>query len=504
MPFMESRKSYFWRIEKMGKVRTRFAPRPTGRMHVGNLRTALYAYLVTKHEGGDFLLRIEDTDQERFVEGALDIIYRTLQETGLVHDEGPDKDGGVGPYVQSERQKQGLYLEYAKQLVEKGEAYYCFCTKERLAGLSSKVSEGNDKEIISYDKHCLSLSKEEVEANLAQGIPYVIRQNNPTEGTTTFHDVIYGDITVDNAELDDMILIKSDGYPTYNFANVVDDHLMGITHVVRGNEYLSSSPKYNRLYEAFGWEVPVYIHCPLITDETHKKLSKRCGHSSFEDLLEQGFLREAIVNFVALLGWSPEDDREIFSLEELVQAFDYHRINKAPAVFDIVKLRWMNGEYMKAMVSDRFYEMALPYIQDVIKKDMDFHKIAEMVKTRIEVFPDIAGHIDFLQEMPEYSIDMYTHKKMKTNEENSLTLLKEVLPVLEEQEDYSNDALFERLVAFGKEKEYKTGFVMWPIRTAVSGKQMTPGGATELMELLGKEETLVRIKNAIAKLEQAQ
>ena len=485
----------------MKTVRTRFAPSPTGKMHVGNLRTALYAYLVAKHEGGDFILRIEDTDQERFVEGAIEIINRTLQETGLIHDEGPDKDGGVGPYVQSERQKQGIYLQYAKQLVEKGEAYYCFCTKERLAGLSSKVGDNAEgKEIVQYDKHCLHLTKEEVEENLAKGLPYVIRQNNPTEGTTTFHDIIYGDITVDNSELDDMILIKSDGYPTYNFANVVDDHLMGITHVVRGNEYLSSSPKYNRLYEAFGREVPEYIHCPLITDETHKKLSKRCGHSSFEDLLEQGFLREAIVNFVALLGWSPEEDREIFSLEELVQAFDYHRINKAPAVFDMVKLKWMNGEYMKAMDFDTFYDMALPYIKAVIKKDMDFKRIAEMVKTRIEVFPDIAGHIDFLQEMPEYSVDMYTHKKMKTNPENSLELLKEVLPVLEQQEDYSNDALFERLSAFGKEKGYKTGFVMWPIRTAVSGKQMTPGGATELMELLGKEETIVRIKAAIEKL----
>lgn len=488
----------------MGKVRTRFAPSPTGRMHVGNLRTALYAYLVAKHEDGDFLLRIEDTDQERYVEGAVDIIYNTLQETGLIHDEGPDKDGGCGPYVQSERQEKGIYLEYAKKLIEKGEAYYCFCTKERLASLSNKVGaddgEGNGKEIVQYDKHCLHLSKEEIEENLAKGIPYVIRQNNPTEGTTTFHDIIYGDITVDNSELDDMILIKSDGYPTYNFANVVDDHLMGITHVVRGNEYLSSSPKYNRLYEAFGWEVPEYIHCPLITDETHKKLSKRCGHSSFEDLLEQGFLREAIVNFVALLGWSPEEDREIFTLEELVKAFDYRRINKAPAVFDMVKLRWMNGEYMKAMDFDKFYEMALPYIQEVIKKDMDFKRIAEMVKTRIEVFPDIAGHIDFLQEMPEYSVDMYTHKKMKTNPENSLTLLQEVLPVLESQEDYSNDALFEILTAFGKEHEYKTGFIMWPIRTAVSGKQMTPGGATELMELLGKEETLTRIRAAIEKL----
>ena len=348
----------------MGNVRTRFAPSPTGRMHVGNLRTALYAYLIAKHEGGDFLLRIEDTDQERLVEGAVDIIYRTLQKTGLIHDEGPDKDGGVGPYVQSERQAAGIYLEYAKQLIEKGEAYYCFCDKERLESLKQEVA---GKEISIYDKHCLHLSREEVEEKLAAGVPYVIRQNNPQTGTTTFHDEIYGDITVDNAELDDMILIKSDGYPTYNFANVVDDHLMGITHVVRGNEYLSSSPKYNRLYEAFGWEVPVYVHCPLITDESHKKLSKRCGHSSYEDLIEQGFLTEAVVNFVALLGWSPEDNQEIASLAELVEKFDYRHMSKSPAVFDYGKLKWMNGEYIKAMDFEAFYEKALPIMKEVIK-----------------------------------------------------------------------------------------------------------------------------------------
>ena len=412
----------------MSKVRTRFAPSPTGRMHVGNLRTALYAYLVAKHEGGDFILRIEDTDQERYVEGAVDIIYRTLQKTGLIHDEGPDKDGGCGPYVQSERQAQGIYLKYAKELIDKGEAYYCFCDKERLEGLKKVVA---GKEIHVYDKHCLHLSKEEVEEKLAAGVPYVIRQNNPTEGTTTFEDEIYGDITVDNAELDDMILIKSDGYPTYNFANVVDDHLMGITHVVRGNEYLSSSPKYNRLYEAFGWEVPVYIHCPLITDENHQKLSKRCGHSSFEDLVEQGFLTEAIVNFVALLGWSPADNQEIMTLEELVEKFDYHHMNKSPAVFDYTKLKWMNGEYIKKMDFDKFYEMALPYIKEVITKDYDLKKIAHMVQTRIEIFPDIRDHIDFFEELPEYDVAMYTHKKMKTNEQTSLEVLQEILPVLE-------------------------------------------------------------------------
>ena len=485
----------------MGKVRTRFAPSPTGRMHVGNLRTALYAYLVAKHEGGDFILRIEDTDQERYVEGAVDIIYRTLQKTGLIHDEGPDKDGGCGPYVQSERQAQGIYLKYAKELIDKGEAYYCFCDKERLEGLKKVVA---GKEIHVYDKHCLHLSKEEVEEKLAAGVPYVIRQNNPTEGTTTFEDEIYGDITVDNAELDDMILIKSDGYPTYNFANVVDDHLMGITHVVRGNEYLSSSPKYNRLYEAFGWEVPVYIHCPLITDENHQKLSKRCGHSSFEDLVEQGFLTEAIVNFVALLGWSPADNQEIMTLEELVEKFDYHHMNKSPAVFDYTKLKWMNGEYIKKMDFDKFYGMALPYIKEVITKDYDLKKIAHMVQTRIEIFPDIRDHIDFFEELPEYDVAMYTHKKMKTNAQTSLEVLQEILPVLEAQEDYSNDALYQTLLKYVEQKGCKNGYVMWPIRTAVSGKQMTPGGATELMEVLGKEESLARIRKGIELLSQAQ
>lgn len=479
------------------KIRTRFAPSPTGRMHVGNLRTALYAYLIAKHEGGDFLLRIEDTDQERFVEGATEIIYRTLAKTGLVHDEGPDKDGGVGPYVQSERQAAGIYLEYAKQLVEKGEAYYCFCDKERLEGLKQTVA---GKEISIYDKHCLSLSKEEIEANLAEGKPYVIRQNNPRTGTTTFRDEIYGDITVDNAELDDMILIKSDGYPTYNFANVVDDHLMGITHVVRGNEYLSSSPKYNRLYDAFGWEVPVYVHCPLITDENHQKLSKRSGHSSFEDLIEQGFVTEAVVNFVALLGWSPEDNQEKMSLQQLIEKFDYTHMSKSPAVFDYTKLKWLNGEYLKGMDFETFYEMAEPYIREVLHRDMDVKKVAELVKTRIEIFPDIKEQIDFLEELPEYDTAMYTHKKMKTNEETSLAVLKDILPILETQEDYSNDALYAAISSYAAEKGYKNGYVLWPLRTAVSGKQSTPGGATEIMELLGKEESLCRIRIGIEKL----
>ena len=388
------------------------------------------------------------------MEGALDIIYRTLAKTGLVHDEGPDKDGGYGPYVQSERNASGLYLKYAKQLVEQGDAYYCFCDKERLESLKTSVSE-DGTQIVNYDKHCLHLSKEEIEANLAAGKPYVVRINMPTEGTTTFHDEIYGDITVPNAELDDMILIKSDGYPTYNFANVIDDHLMNITHVVRGNEYLSSAPKYNRLYEAFGWEVPVYVHCPLITDENHKKLSKRCGHSSYEDLLDQGFVSEAIVNYVALLGWCPQDNREIFSLPELVEAFDYHHMSKSPAVFDINKLKWMNGEYLKAMDFDKFYELAEPYIKKVITKDYDLKKIASLIKSRIEILPDIKDQIDFFEAVPEYDTAMYCHKKMKTNEETSLEVLKEILPRLEAWDDYSNDALFGLLKGFAEEKGYK-------------------------------------------------
>ena len=394
--------------------------------------------------------------------------------------------------------KAGLYMKYAKQLVDEGKAYYCFCTKERLETLKTTV---NGEEIMHYDKHCLHLSKEEIEKNLASGMPYVIRQNNPTEGTTTFHDEIYGDVTVDNAELDDMVLIKSDGYPTYNFANVIDDHLMGITHVVRGNEYLSSTPKYNRLYDAFGWEIPKYIHCPLITDETHKKLSKRSGHSSFEDLIDQGYVAEAVVNFVALLGWSPDDNQEIMSLPELVKKFDYTRISKSPAVFDMEKLRWMNSEYIKSMDFEKYYKRALPYIKHVITKELDFRHIANMVKTRIEIFPDIEPMIDFFEAVPEYETSLYVNKKSKTTLENSLQLLKEVQPLLEAEEDFSNDALFALLKQFGTDKGYKTGFIMWPIRIALSGKEMTPAGATEIMEVLGKDESLRRIEAGIAKLE---
>ena len=522
------------------KIRTRFAPSPTGRMHVGNLRTALYAYLIAKHEdgdfllriedtdqeremeGGDFILRIEDTDRERYVDGAVDIIYRTLEATGLKHDEGPDKDKGFGPYVQSGRVKSGLYMDYAKKLIEQGDAYYCFCDEERLKSLKTSV-DSEDKTISKYDKHCLHLPKEEIQANLDSGMPYVIRLNVPEEGETSFDDEIYGHISVPNNELDDMILIKSDGYPTYNFANVIDDHLMGITHVVRGNEYLSSSPKYNRIYNAFGWDIPTYVHCPLITNEEHQKLSKRSGHSSFEDLTEQGFLPEAIVNYVALLGWSPEGNEEIFSLKELIEAFDYRRVNKSPAVFDMVKLRWMNGEYIKNMKFDAYKEYALPYVlesfysqscdpddenncavitSDGARLDEDkIDKILELVKTRIEIFPDIPDLIDFFDELPEYDVSMYTHKKMKTNSQNSLETLKEVLPLLKEQADYSVQGLHDMIMRFIENKGVKNGIVLWPLRTAVSGKQSTPGGAFEIMEILGKEESLRRISVGIEKLE---
>ncbi|WML34556.1 glutamate--tRNA ligase [Clostridium sp. OS1-26] len=484
----------------MAKIRTRFAPSPTGYMHVGNLRTALYAYLIAKHEGGDFILRIEDTDQERFVEGALDIIYNTLKATGLKHDEGPDVGGPVGPYVQSERTE--IYLEYAKKLVEKGEAYYCFCTKERLDSLRAEAE--SEKKTPKYDKHCLHLSKEEIEKNLASGIPYIIRQNNPQTGTTTFNDDIYGAISVDNSELDDMILIKSDGFPTYNFANVVDDHLMDITHVVRGSEYLSSSPKYNRLYEAFGWEVPVYVHCPPIMKDAQHKLSKRNGDASFEDLVAKGYLKDAVLNFIALCGWNPGTDKEIFTLEELVEVFNYRNINKSPAIFDDVKLRWMNSEYVKKLPLDEFNSLALPYYKKVINKDLDFMKISELMHTRTEIFSDIPEVVDFFEELPEYSIDIYTHKKMKTNVENSLESLEKILPKFEAIVDWNFGNIEKACMELVQELGVKNGVVLWPVRTAVSGKQSSPGGAYEIGEILGKDETIRRIKVGIEKLKSAK
>ena len=482
----------------MSKVRTRFAPSPTGRMHVGNLRTALYAYLIAKHEGGDFILRIEDTDQERYVEGALDIIYHTLKETGLVHDEGPDLDGGVGPYVQSERQAQGIYLKYAKELVEKGEAYYCFCGKERLESLKQEVA---GKEIIVYDKHCLHLSKEEVEAKLAAGVPYVIRQNIPNEGTTSFEDEIYGKIEVPNSELDDMILIKSDGYPTYNFANVVDDHLMGITHVVRGNEYLSSSPKYNRLYAAFGWDVPVYVHCsPVMKDKTHK-LSKRNGDASFQDLLEKGYLPEAIINFIALLGWAPTGEQEIFTMDELIQAFDISGISKSPALFDPVKLKAINGEYIRKMSPEAFAEKAIPYIRQVVHSETaDLQLLCHVLQPRTELFTDIPEQVDFIDVLPDYDVELYRHKKMKTTPETAKEALTEILPVLEGISDWTVDSIHAAVFARIGELGVKNGWMLWPLRTALSGKPFTPGGGIELCAILGKDETLKRVQDGINRL----
>lgn len=479
------------------KVRTRYAPSPTGYMHIGNLRTALYAYLIAKHEGGDFILRIEDTDQERYVEGAVDVIYDTLKITGLKHDEGPDIGGPYGPYVQSKRKD--IYLKYAKELVKKGEAYYCFCTKERLDMLRENAEALNRP--FKYDKHCLNLSKEEIEEKLASGVPYVIRQNNPETGTTTFDDVIFGKITVDNSELDDMILIKSDGLPTYNFANVVDDHLMKITHVVRGSEYLSSAPKYNRLYNAFGWDIPIYVHCPPIMKDAHQKLSKRNGDASFEDLLAKGYLKDAIMNYITLLGWNPGTTEEIFTLSELVEKFDYKNINKSPAIFDDVKLRWMNGEYIKKLSLSEFNELAMPYYKKVITKDLDFMKISELLKTRTEVLSDIPDSIDFFESLPEYSIDMYTHKKMKTNRENSLESLKKALPVLENLNDWTYENIQNSMMQLVKDMNVKNGILLWPLRTAVSGKKFTPGGAFEIADILGREETLSRIKKGIEKLE---
>ena len=483
------------------KIRTRYAPSPTGRMHVGNLRTALYEFLIARHAGGDFLLRIEDTDQERQVEGATDIIYRTLKEAGIDHDEGPDTGGPVGPYVQSERVEAGIYMEYAKKLIDKGAAYYCFCTKERLASLKQSVGE-DGKEISVYDKHCLSLSKEEISQNLAEGKPFVIRQNNPDTGTTTFTDALYGDITVDNSELDDMILIKSDGYPTYNFANVVDDHLMGITHVVRGNEYISSTPKYNRLYEAFGWDIPEYIHCPLITNSEHKKLSKRDGDTSFEDLTAHGYLPETVVNFVALLGWSPDNNEELMSLKELIEHFDYKKISRSPAVFDYGKLKWMNGEYYKRMDPAKFEEISMPVLKKAIRRDIDLHKVSAMVQTRVELPDEIPELVDFFDAVPEYDNALYAHKKMKTDQASSLKVLQELLPLLEGLSDaeYDNDTLYAKISSFITDKGYKNGYVLWPLRIAVSGKAMTPCGATEIMELIGRDETLQRVRTAVDKL----
>ena len=484
----------------MNKVRTRFAPSPTGYMHIGNLRTALYTYLIAKKNGGDFILRIEDTDQERYVDGAVDVIYKTLKQAGLVWDEGPDIGGPVGPYIQSKRM--GMFKQYAEQLVESGHAYYCFCDKERLEELH-KIQEASNISPM-YDRHCRNLSKEEIQKNLDAGKPYVIRQKMPLEGTTTFHDEVYGDITIENSVLDDQILLKTDGMPTYNFANVVDDHLMGITHVVRGNEYLSSTPKYNLLYEAFGWDIPKYIHCsPVMKDSTHK-LSKRNGDASFEDLIAKGYLTEAVINFIALLGWAPKDEQEIYTLKELAEVFDVSGISKSPAIFDSKKLRAINAEYIRKLSLDEFLEYVTPYIRQTVKReDIDLRTLASVLQPRCEVFTDIPEQVDFIDKLPDYDIQMYCHKKMKTNLENSLEALKQSLPVLEELTDWSSEGIHKALFDLIAKLEVKNGRILWPIRVAVSGKQFTPGGAVEICEILGKEESILRVKKGIELLEKA-
>lgn len=478
------------------KIRTRFAPSPTGYMHVGNLRTALYAYLLSKHDGGDFILRIEDTDQGRYVEGAVDLIYKALKDTGLKHDEGPDIGGPYGPYIQSERR--ALYKEYAEKLVELGGAYYCFCDKERLD--SVREAQEAAKLPPKYDGHCRSLSKEEVEEKLRSGVPYVIRQKIPKTGTTTFHDEVFGDITAPNDTLDDNILLKSDGLPTYNFANVIDDHLMHITHVIRGSEYLSSTPKYNLLYEAFGWEIPKYVHCSPVMKEAGKKLSKREGDASYEDFLAKGYLKDAILNYICLLGWNPGDDREIMSLEEMVEAFSVKGISKSPAIFDVEKLNWMNGEYIRKLSLEEFNKEAEPYYKQAVKRNVDHMILSECLHDRTEKFSDIPAQLDFIDELPDYEIDLYTHKKMKTNPENSLESLERMLPVLESIDKWDGETIHEKLFELIAEMGVKNGIVLWPLRVALSGKAFTPGGGIELARLLGKDETLARVKKGIEKL----
>ena len=490
--------SYFEEMEAKiphGKVRTRFAPSPTGYMHVGNLRTALYTWLIARSHDGTFILRIEDTDQSRQVEGAVDVIYRTMAECGLTHDEGPDVGGPVAPYIQSQRRD--TYGKYARLLVEKGGAYYCFCEKTE--------SEEDSGEFDRAADPCRELTAQQVQEKLEAGLPYVIRQRIPA-GTTTFHDAIFGDITVDNSTLDDQVLLKRDGLPTYNFANVIDDHLMGITHVVRGSEYLSSAPKYNLLYQAFGWEVPTYIHCSPVMRDQHNKMSKRHGDPSYEDLLAMGFLSEAVVNYVALLGWSPkgeESEREFFTLDELSHSFDIGGISKSPAIFDREKLKYFNAKYLRAMDADAFCAAAEPYLRQAVKNPaIDWKLIAPLVQPRCDTFEDIAPQVDFFDALPDYSTELYVHKKMKTNLENSLEALQQVLPVLEQLEPWTYDSIHDALIGLAERLELKNGRIMWPVRTALSGKAVTPGGAVELCQILGKDETLRRIQTGMEKLAQ--
>lgn len=484
-----------------GEVRTRFAPSPTGYMHIGNLRTALYEYLIARKYGGKFILRIEDTDQERYVEGAADVIFSTLEKAGLKHDEGPDIGGPYGPYIQSMRKD--IYMEYAKKLVDMSGAYYCFCSKERIAGLKEKFEKEGG--VYRYDRHCRDLDKQDAERRLAAGEPFVIRQKMPDSGSTSFDDAVYGTITVDNSELEDQVLIKSDGLPTYNFANVVDDHLMRITHVVRGNEYLSSTPKYNLLYQAFGWEIPTYIHVSTIINPDGRKMSKRYGDPSFEDLIAQGYLVEAVVNYIALLGWSPGTTQEIFSLKELEQAFDIRGISKAPAVFDINKLNWMNGEYIREMPPEDFHKAASPYYgKALLDAGIDTFRLSRLLQPRTDVLTSIPAAIDFLSELPEYDISLYEHKKMKTDAAIALESLKAALPVLEGAESWENSVIYGVLTDLAVRLGMKNSQVLWPVRTALSGKGATPGGASELAELLGRRESLRRIGTGIEKLEKAK
>jgi len=473
-----------------GEVRTRFAPSPTGYMHVGNLRTALYTYLIAKKNGGKFILRIEDTDQGRLVEGATDIIYKTLADCRLIHDEGPNIGGPVGPYIQTERR--GIYGRYAELLLEKGGAYRCFCEKSE-----TDEAEGFERK----DDPCRRLSDEEAEEKIKAGVPFVIRQKIPREGATTFHDEIFGDITVPNDTLDDNVLIKSDGLPTYNFANVIDDHLMGITHVVRGSEYLASSPKYNLLYESFGWEIPKYVHCSPVMRDHHNKMSKRHGDPSYEDLLSQGYLTEAVLNYVALLGWSPGGEREIFSLSELCELFDISGISKSPAIFDIEKLTYFNAEYIKAMSPERFTELAAPFIRQSVKNPaIDISAFAPLLQPRCEKLTDIPEKIDFFDALPEYDIELYTNKKSKTDAAISLQMLEKALPVMEGTEDWTDETIHDTLIKLAGDLGVKNATLMWPVRISVAGKTVTPGGAVEICRILGKDETIRRMKLGIEKL----
>lgn len=478
------------------KVRTRFAPSPTGFMHIGNLRTALYAYLFAKHNDGDFILRIEDTDQERYVEGAVDLIYSTLKKAGIEHDEGPDKDKGFGPYVQSERKP--LYKEYAEKLVELGGAYYCFCSKERLDSLA------DENGVRKYDKHCLHLSKEEVQKKLAAGEPYVIRQNIPPEGQSSYEDMVYGRITVDFEDLEDQILLKSDGMPTYNFANVVDDHLMGITHVIRGTEYLSSTPKYNLMYDAFGWERPQYMHLPPIMKDQTRKLSKRYGDANFEDFLKKGFLPEAIVNYIALLGWSPKNNTEKMTMQELIDSFNVEGINKSASIFDEVKMRWLNGQYIRELSDEKFDELAFPYFeQSKVKGLYDYKKLGRILKGRVETFGDIPEAVSFLVEYGEFDTKLFENKKSKSDESTAKICLEAALSVVNDIKEWNNDSLFEAFGGLCEDIGVKKNTMFWAIRVAISGRDVTPGGATELADVLGKKETEKRMKFAISLLNKA-